>query len=759
MEENNIQINNKKTFLSILGVAILVVGLVGITYAFFNYTRTGSANTIKVGRIAFNSNQTETINLINAFPISNTDALSDTANSDEAIISVTGDTTYDNGVEYLITVTGVSNTVNNKVVPINILVRTSNGLGTSDEDYFTNRGGNTSLYKILSDGTIENDKRILVGYIAKGSTGINGSVTIKAYLDSSNVAISDTYDVDNSGTDNNGTMTDWVDARTVLTTSEWNSIQTNGVSFKVKVEANEGTWVNEVQELYNTIISPESNPNQSGSNEPGQSGQSSSHIPLDNENSTYVQNVSTDSITKAKVRFLDADNSEHRVIKLSYGINFVERSSDTNGKGLYIRAGTENDEYPIYYYRGEVYNNNVIFAGYCWLIVRTTDTGGIKLVYNGELDENGTCMPPDDDPVVEVSGEVYDTSDEGSGESYSGSSNEENDSGIRRRGSIATIGTTYYSNFPDNDVSMAYYGYMYGTPYTGVNENNIAASTIYFSSSFEYDDFDNDGVEEYKLAGNIATGLGTGRHYTCNLTTQDGTCDKIRYVYSAQTRGNTGKHDYTYILLSNGENVSDAIAKMKTTGNKSTDTSSKAKIMIDDWYKKNMIKYTNQLEDTVWCNDRSSTKLGAWSEDGALYNSYMIYSAATRIGSGTPNLGCTDLVDSYTVSSENGNGMLDYPVGMLTVDELELSGTGAYMDQYTIHKPYLVSEYYYWTMSPHYFWAQASSTYYVTPWGIFYEDFNVYSKKYIRPAISLKAETKILSNGADGTAGNPYIVE
>ena len=35
--------------------------------------------------------------------------------------------------------------------------------------------------------------------------------------------------------------------------------------------------------------------------------------------------------------------------------------------------------------------NNVIFGNYCWKILRTTDTGGVKLIYNGEVD-NGKCL-------------------------------------------------------------------------------------------------------------------------------------------------------------------------------------------------------------------------------------------------------------------------------------------------------------------------------------------------------------------------------
>ena len=37
----------------------------------------------------------------------------------------------------------------------------------------------------------------------------------------------------------------------------------------------------------------------------------------------------------------------------------------------------------VYFYRGAVSNNNIKFANICWQIVRTTTSGGIKIVYNG----------------------------------------------------------------------------------------------------------------------------------------------------------------------------------------------------------------------------------------------------------------------------------------------------------------------------------------------------------------------------------------
>ncbi len=90
------------------------------------------------------------------------------------------------------------------------------------------------------------------------------------------------------------------------------------------------------------------------------------------------------------------DNTRSTYVTNNSGINWDAISSDTNGKGIYLRAGTENDTYPIYYYRGEVTDNNVLFANFCWKIVRTTSTGGTKLIYNGTLQETfSTTTLPD----------------------------------------------------------------------------------------------------------------------------------------------------------------------------------------------------------------------------------------------------------------------------------------------------------------------------------------------------------------------------
>lgn len=84
------------------------------------------------------------------------------------------------------------------------------------------------------------------------------------------------------------------------------------------------------------------------------------------------------------------DNISSAYATNSTGINFSAISSDTNGKGIYTFQSTSEEEFPVHYYRGDVTDNNVLFGNYCWKIVRTTTTGGVKLIYNG-IPTDGTC--------------------------------------------------------------------------------------------------------------------------------------------------------------------------------------------------------------------------------------------------------------------------------------------------------------------------------------------------------------------------------
>ena len=239
----------KSIILSIIGIAILVVAVTGVSLAFFNYTRTGNPNTIGTGRIFFSSSQNNTLNLTNVFPLTSTQASS--ANLDAVTVNIEGDTEYTGGIEYLITIDQVNNSVNGKTIPINFIAEVSNtgNIGTGSNDYWNARETKeASIYELTSEGEATNGKQVLVGYIKSGTEGVNGTLTIKAYIDADKIAITDTLEngpIAETGYVN-GTISNWVNGRTVLTTTEWNSLQGNSaLSFKIKAIAQEGIWVEE----------------------------------------------------------------------------------------------------------------------------------------------------------------------------------------------------------------------------------------------------------------------------------------------------------------------------------------------------------------------------------------------------------------------------------------------------------------------------------------------------------------------------------
>ena len=390
------------------------------------------------------------------------------------------------------------------------------------------------------------------------------------------------------------------------------------------------------------------------------------------------------------------------------GLNFAAISSDSNGKGLYVLSGTENNDYPIYYYRGAVTNNNAKFGGFCWKIVRTTETGGTKLIYNGTPNASGECV---------------------------------NTTG-------ATTQLSAESEFNEDYESPAYNGYMYGTVYA-YGSGSTSSSHVY-GNTFTYEN------GTYTLSDDTHAGVDSTHHYTC--LSSGTTCESIKYVYYL-----SGSTAY-YITLTGGKNINTALAEMQTNTTNST-----IKTAVDNWFSgtfatyftTNNKDYDDYLEDTVWCNDRSMNTIDAdgtgkynnsgWIPNGGSIINYLWYSAYGRMKAGTPSLTCSNKNDSFTVEeSATGNGALTYPVGLLTVDEIILAGGRDSQSP----DCYLYTNQTWWPLSP----------YHLTHIGVAMFDVTdidnllnaLVSNKYgVRPSISLKSGVKI-ADGGDGSSATPY---
>lgn len=392
------------------------------------------------------------------------------------------------------------------------------------------------------------------------------------------------------------------------------------------------------------------------------------------------------------------DNMPSKYVTSSAGINFSKISSDANGKGVYTVSSTIGEEHPIYYYRGAVDNNNVIFGNFCWKIVRTTETGGVKLIYNG-VPNNGAC---------------------------------------NNTGTNSQIGTSSFNSQASN-------GYMYGSVYTS-NKKGMSSKSYKYGNDVTYEN----GV--YKLVdtmdrsdwGSDYKALTSKYHYTCMNET--GECSTISYIYYVNS--NYGTYYSYYINLIGGESVEDALEEMRTNTNNST-----VKTTIDNWYKINMTDYTRNLEDTVWCNDRSSTEVNGWSKDGDV-TQHLRYSTYTRTFSTHQlSLACPNKNDSFTVNEENGNGALIYPVGLLTGDEvIYAGGIGGGTDN---KRYYLYTGKAYLTLSPHKFLP------YVNCFAVGVNGYlgtsDVASSTGVRPVVSLQPNTQYIDG--NGTVNNPYIIE
>ena len=324
------------------------------------------------------------------------------------------------------------------------------------------------------------------------------------------------------------------------------------------------------------------------------------------------------------------------------------------------------DDYGIsYYFRGNVQNNFVSFAGMCWRIVRITGDGSIKLA-------------------------LYD---------YSSASctNTGGDLAFARYS-----GDTYTTKFNENNDDNAYIGFMYGTP----NSTTYAAT-----------------------------------HANINKST----------------------------ILQN----------------------------LETWYKAKLTSYTDKLADTIWCNDKSTVKNVTANmfqpENGVLDKFFMVYNGLgyqkenTAYGSliriigfdqgpnvytnGTgPSLMCPKDNDGgklskFTVDDTvNGNGNLDYKIGLLTADEMVLAGMATYpvytnnnYDQNSVTS-YLRSNAtidWYWTLSPFGFTGGVANVW-VSGVGGFLDVGNVDDFGALRPVVSLKSATTI--SGGNGTSSSPFVV-
>ena len=193
--------------------------------------------------------------------------------------------------------------------------------------------------------------------------------------------------------------------------------------------------------------------------------------------------------------------------------------------------------------------------------------------------------------------------------------------------------------------------------------------------------------------------------------------------------------------------------------------SSDIKTYLEDWYAKytDLNKTGTKITDQIYCNDRTAsiqdvaystinyTTLTSWISTGAYYYYYGAYGRIVK--DNNPILTCAVDSDRFTVNKINGKGnsALDYPVGLITADEVAMAGgvAGTENSSYYLYTPQG-----YWLGSPSYS-RNGSCEFAVYYYGSLRFEFQLSSEFDTRPVISLSSDTKLLGSG---TYDDVYVV-
>ena len=363
----------------------------------------------------------------------------------------------------------------------------------------------------------------------------------------------------------------------------------------------------------------------------------------------------------------------------------------TTDEGLFM---AEDDEGESYYYRGAVKNNYVTFAGFIWRIIRRNGDGSIRMIYSGKS-----------------------TSD---------------------TGEDITLGKSAYN---EKYWDPTYVGYKYNEDFS-LYENNSITGYNAFINTAKYD-------------------FGTGYIFDISTRKFNLTGD-IKQLTWKDNHDEIVKNNL-YSCLNNDCNIvykivayqSDTIMKVQpisyssnnligTLANKNDSPIKKA---LDNWYKYNLINYNTHIYNSTYCNDRS---IGFGS--GYLISQNTTYGAYERLYSNSlPSLKCIQDTDKFSTTNENAK--LDYPISLITADEIAYAGGVTdkenkkfYLyngkNSYTISPSYFDS---YWTLS-HMFTLDLNGSLEIRK--------NLSNVYLIRPVINLKSDVTISSG--DGTADVPY---
>ena len=291
-----------------------------------------------------------------------------------------------------------------------------------------------------------------------------------------------------------------------------------------------------------------------------------------------------------------------------------------------------------------------------------------------------------------------------------------------------------------------------------INQSEPNFSQVATTNEGMIADFDNEGVTTY-FRGAVTNNYVKFANFWWRIIRVNGN-GSVRLIYDSSTAHangessvdrhigtsafNTNNNDNAYVGYMYGTPGSTTYEATHANVNNSA-----VKTTLDNWYESNLSNYSDYID----------TEAGFWGDRTPYSGSgtgttQTYYAAYNRLYTNkTPSFKCTNNSDLYTtIESKDGNKALQYPIGLISADEVAYAG-GVYDTSNSSYYLYIPGAY--WTMSPYRFSNGYARVFYVRSDGSVGNNYVDWAVPGVRPVINLRGD---LSVTGTGTSTDPYEV-
>ena len=392
--------NKKKALiLSIIGLIGLIVVTIGITYAVFTYTKLGTTdNTVTSGTLKFlyteNTGVKTGIKLTNALPISDTQGKALNGDNNVFDFSIEATNTGTEAIPYEVTLRKKNtSTLREDYVKVYLTDRTE----TTEKEELEPTNFNKLTQTNIDVGS-EIEKTIYNGTVNGGEVSYQKDFRLRMWIG----------EASNQDAINGKEFTAMVNvySNAKVISAEEQVLRSNADIQSITIGDNVLASVTDKEWNYEIQLD---NPDTLKLNIIPKYALASVKIEKDNQailNNSEVSLVGGDNIYKVTITSSNQKNAKE--YKINVKVKQVEKVSifgkqyevidaeptlttssnkSSDASGLYKSTATNTGE-PTYYFRGNVTNNYVSFAGQTWRIVRINEDGTIRIVMQDGINNN-----------------------------------------------------------------------------------------------------------------------------------------------------------------------------------------------------------------------------------------------------------------------------------------------------------------------------------------------------------------------------------